>query len=84
MAEWAPTAFKVTAALTGATECVMLANNQCVNEVFAKIGSKFDMTFARRAFVHQLVMQGMEEGELIETREELYQLEKDYERPFPE
>ncbi|PHJ24759.1 tubulin alpha chain [Cystoisospora suis] len=88
--DWCPTGFKTglnyhpptfvpDSHLARAPRSVcMMSNSTAIKEVFKRVDRKFDMMYAKRAFVHWFVGEGMEEGQLTEARDDLDALERDY------
>ncbi|GMM37500.1 hypothetical protein DASC09_048250 [Saccharomycopsis crataegensis] len=90
MVDWCPTGFKIGVCsqppqfvpggdLAQTTRAIsMLSNTTSIAEAWLRLSNKFELMFAKRAFVHWYVGEGMEEGELSESAESVSSLVNEY------
>ena len=88
--DWCPTGFKCginyqTPKVIPNSNIAQFARSLClisnctsINEVFSKINHKFDLLYAKKAYLHWYLSEGMEESEFTNAREDLAFLEEDY------
>ena len=89
--DWCPTGFKVGVNYQPPTvvpgsglsrvnlSLCAISNSTAIAEVWSRVNYKFDLMFAKRAYAHWYLGEGMDEQEFVDSRENLASLEKDYE-----
>ncbi|TPP66779.1 Alpha-tubulin [Fasciola gigantica] len=88
--DWVPTGFKVGITLQPPTvvpgadlvktkrAVCLLASTTSIAEAWNRLNGKFDLMYAKRAFMHWFVNEGMDENEFADAREFLSSLKSDY------
>ena len=89
--DWYPTGFKVGISNQPPTvvpggdlakvqrAVCMMSNTTAITKAWARVIHKFDLMYAKRAFFHWYIQEGMEEEVFSVARDDVAALEKDYE-----
>ncbi|RZF48451.1 hypothetical protein LSTR_LSTR007936 [Laodelphax striatellus] len=87
---WCPTGFKVgincqpPTRIPGADfakvnrALCILCNTTAIVEAWERLSPKFSIMYAKKAFVHWFLGEGMEESEFLDAQDDMYTLEADY------
>ncbi len=88
--DWCPTGFKVGVnhqppmyvpggdlARVRRALC-MISNTTAIVDAWSKLNRKFDLMYAKKAFVHWYAVEGLEKSEMADAREDMALLESDY------
>ena len=82
--DWAPNGIKLNIQNRGyaksnpSRSVTMLGINTALKDTLSTTNERFDMMLQKRAFLHWYLMEGMEELEFHDARDELLALEQDY------
>ncbi|XP_050702037.1 tubulin alpha-4 chain-like isoform X2 [Eriocheir sinensis] len=89
--DWCPTGFKIGINPKGPyaspgqrhfgvprSALCMLASNSAIAELWGTLTDKFDLMFAKGAFLHWYLSEGMDMEQLVDARNDLAALEKEY------
>ncbi|CAG9313831.1 unnamed protein product [Blepharisma stoltei] len=61
-----------------AKSACMISNSTAIAGVFARLNCKFELLYAKRAYIHWFVVEGMESDEFAEACESMAQIEQEY------
>ncbi|CAL5977304.1 Alpha-tubulin [Hexamita inflata] len=64
--------------------CMLIANHTSISDVWNRIATNFDILFDHKAFVHHYVNEGVEESEFVEARDNLEEVQRDFDEIIQE
>ncbi|CAL6024288.1 Alpha-tubulin [Hexamita inflata] len=94
--DWCPTGFKIginyqepkifseSDIARVQRSCMLIANHTSISNVWNRIATNFDILFVQRTFEHHCVNQGVEESEFVEARDNLEEVQRDFDEIIQE